>query len=91
LRIHVRCFGHLRKTLGHQLDIELDAGATIGGLLRELGSRMGKAPRLIDGEGEIAPNLSVLVNGLSANLLDGPAHPLSDGDVVSLLPPSGGG
>ena len=91
MQINLRAFGELKKRLGHQLTLPLDEGSEVGDLLRLIGEKLGAPDKLVSPEGEIAENLSVLVNGLSVNVGAGAREPLSDGDVVSLLPPAGGG
>ncbi len=91
MRVRIRAFGELRRRLGHQTEVDLEPGSVVGDLLGVLGERIGSPEKLIGPDGEVAENLSVLVNGLSVNVGKGPGEALSDGDVVSLLPPSGGG
>lgn len=91
MRITIRAFGDLKKKLGHQFECELPAGSAVGDLLRALGQKLGSPDRFIDAENEINPAIIVFLNGLSVNVGNRAAEPLGDGDVVSLLPPSGGG
>jgi MoaD family protein len=91
MRVRVRAFGGLKKVLGHQFEIDLEGDSKVEDLLRLLGRRLDSPEKLLTPEGELAENLSVLLNGLSVNVGKKSREPLSEGDVVSLLPPSGGG
>ncbi len=91
MRLTVRAFGDLRKMIGHEFEVELDRGARVGDLLRSVGAKAGSPDKLVSKEGKIAEHLSVLVNGLSINVGEGVEEELRDGDVISLLPPAGGG
>ena len=91
MNVRVRAFSGLKKALGHQFDVEVEEGAILRDLLRLLGERMDNPEKLLDEDGDLAENLSVLINGLSVNVGKKAEEPLSNGDVVSLLPPSGGG
>ena len=91
MRVHIRAFGDLKKKLGHQFDVELDNGSKIGDLLRTLGEKVGSPRRFINEENEIDAAIVVFLNGLSVNVGIRAEEPLKEGDVVSLLPPSGGG
>jgi MoaD family protein len=91
MNVRVRAFSGLKKALGHQFEVEVEDGAILRDLLRILGERMGSPDKLVGDDGDLAENLSVLINGLSVNVGKKAEEPLSDGDVVSLLPPSGGG
>ena len=89
--VRVRAFGGLKKKLGHQFDVEIEEDSNIGDLLRLLGERLDSPEKLLGPDGDLAENLSVLLNGLSVNVGKKAGEPISDGDVVSLLPPAGGG
>jgi molybdopterin synthase sulfur carrier subunit len=91
MNVRVRAFSGLKKALGHQFEVEVEEGAILRDLLRLLGDRMNSREKLLGEDGDLAENLSVLINGLSVNVGKKAEEPLSDGDVVSLLPPSGGG
>jgi molybdopterin synthase sulfur carrier subunit len=87
MRIRVRAFGDLARALGKDLEMELPSGADVGELLARIGAQTGKP----SAEGEPKPNLVVLVEGLNIQFLDKLRTRLNEGDVVSILPPAGGG
>jgi MoaD family protein len=91
MNVRVRAFSGLKKKLGHQFEVEIEEGAILRDLLHLLGERMDSPEKLLGEDGDLAENLSVLINGLSVNVGKKAEEPLSNGDVVSLLPPSGGG
>jgi molybdopterin synthase sulfur carrier subunit len=87
MRIKVRAFGDLARALGKDLEMELPSDADVGELLARIGAQTGKTSP----DGEPKPNLVVLVEGLNIQFLDKLRTRLNDGDVVSILPPAGGG
>ncbi len=91
VRVRVRAFAQLGKALGHEFDLRVKSGSTVGDLLRILEDRIGRGSKLVSCDGTIPAGLSVLLNGLSVQLSGGSRTALSEGDVVSLLPASAGG
>ena len=88
MRVSVKLLGYLRIDLGQkEVDLELPEGASISdGLVRlveELGPAASRA--LVRPAG----GYNVLF-GLNGRAVE-PSTPLSDGDVVTLFPPSAGG
>ncbi|MBO3802589.1 MAG: MoaD/ThiS family protein [Candidatus Brockarchaeota archaeon] len=90
MRVKVKVFGDLAKSLGKEMVLDLPQGSTVGDLLAKLGKR--KEPALDGDSGNGAKqSLVVLVGGLNVRFLDEEMTKLNDGDTVSLLPPAGGG
>lgn len=89
MRVQVRLFSHLRLSLGTRgLALELPDGSTVATVLKELSRRVGpELQRSVIGDGEDGYRLVALVNSRRA----GVTSALSDGDVIALLPPLGGG
>jgi len=91
MQVRVRVFGDLAKILGKDLAVELPTGSTVGDLLNKLGERHGKLiGKMSEGEVQNA-NLVVLLGGLNVQFLRKLETILNEGDVVSFLPPAGGG
>jgi len=92
MRVRVRVFGDLSKILGKELAVDLPLGSTVGDLLDELGERHAELRGdVAEGEGGNRSNVVVLLGGLNTQFLRGRETILNEGDVVSLLPPAGGG
>lgn len=90
MRVQVRLFSHLRLSLGTRgLALELPDGSTVTTVMEELSRRVGpELQRSVIGDGdEDGYRLVALVNSRRA----GVTSALSDGDVIALLPPLGGG
>ena len=89
MQVHLRLFSHLRVALGRRdLDLELPEGATVATVLERLRSMVpSELESMISGGAEGGYRLVVLVNGRRT----GPDKLLQDGDVITLLPPLGGG
>jgi MoaD family protein len=89
VRVTVRLFSHLRLALGQRmLDMELPAGATAADVMERLRTLTGpELESMIVGGPEGGYRLVVLVNDRRAQA----ERPLHEGDVLSLLPPLGGG
>lgn len=91
MQVKIRVFGDLAKILGKDLVVDLPLGSTVGDLLNELGERHTELTgKMSEGEEQNA-NLVVLLGGLNVQFLRKLETILNEGDVVSLLPPAGGG
>jgi len=91
MQVRVRVFGDLAKVLGKELAVDLPLGSTVGDLLNELGERHAKLTGKISAGENRNANLVVLLGGLNVQFLRKLETILNEGDVVSLLPPAGGG
>ena len=76
---------------GREQDRDYDAD-TVGGVLRAIEAEWPDLEgELLDDDGEIRPQLSVLLNGREVLHLDGPATAIGDDDTLSVFPPVAGG
>lgn len=88
--VRVRIFGDLAKSLGKEMIVDLPSGSTVQDLIDELG---GKSKKLSAISGDDIPKTDfiVLIGGLNVQFIKKFKTILKEGDVVSLLPPAGGG
>ena len=89
LHVQVRLYSHLRLAMGKRtLDLDLPGGATVSTVMERLRPMVGSdvESMIVDKE-RGGYRLVALVNGHRA----GSDVALREGDVVSLLPPLGGG
>jgi molybdopterin synthase sulfur carrier subunit len=93
MQIELRFFANFREAVGSKtVRREYDDVETVGDVLRAIESEWPELEGdILDGSGEIKPQLSVLKNGREVLHLDGPATPLEDGDTLSVFPPVAGG
>lgn len=94
VNVRVRTILGLREIIGaREIRLALDEGATTKDLLRLLfekyGSRLRR--RIVDSGGTIHPYITILINGREISFLGGMETRLTEGDVISILPPVGGG
>jgi len=93
----VRFFTSLREITGKReesVEFTEDKAVTISMVLDRLSKRYGKsfvAYVFDDKTREPKGFLQFLVNGRSASTLEGLSTKLSDGDVLAIIPPVGGG
>ena len=93
----MRFFAALRELVGKKVEsLEVRNGeeVTVERVLKSLVELYGKdfVEYVFDGEtGDIQGYLTLLVNGRSVTALDGLRTRLTDGDVLAILPPVGGG
>jgi MoaD family protein len=71
----------------------LDADAdTVGAALEQIGARHpGFLQRIVVGEGELRPYVNVFVGSENVRSFSGLDTPVSDGDIVSIIPAVAGG
>ena len=97
LKVSVRFFAALRELVGKKVEhTEFSGGeeVTVEKVLKRLVELYGKdfIEYVYDQEtGEIQSYLTLLVNGRSIATLEGMRTRLTDGDVLAILPPVGGG
>ncbi|WP_254545753.1 ubiquitin-like small modifier protein 1 [Halomarina pelagica] len=93
MELELRFFANFREAVGSKtIEREYDAGATVGEVLAALESEFdGLEGLLLDDEGDIRSQLSVLKNGREVLHMDGTETTLEDGDSMSVFPPVAGG
>jgi MoaD family protein len=95
--VSVRFFTSLREIVGKREEtLEFSDGEkiTVNTVLKRLAERYGKdfVNYLYDSKtGDVKGFLQFLINGRSASTLKGLETELSDGDVLAIIPPVGGG
>lgn len=91
--LELRFFATFREAVGRKsIERDFAGSVTVGEVLSELEAEFPElAGELLDDEGSIRPQLSVLQNGRQVIHLDGTETPLDDGDQLSVFPPVAGG
>ncbi|MHB9863584.1 MoaD family protein [Streptomyces sp. YIM S03343] len=90
--MHIKYFATFRELTGERsFDLD-DPPADIAGLLELLSTRYGeKFRRAVLADGQLGPELILLVNGRNVRLTGGLATPLTTRDDVSVFPMVAGG
>jgi len=93
MHLELRFFATFRAAVGRKtVEREFPDGSTVGDVLAALESEYHDMEgRLLDDDGAIREQLSILKNGRGVVHMDGAATPLSDGDSLSVFPPVAGG
>lgn len=93
MNLELRSFATFREAIGQKtIEREYEEGATVRDVLADLESEFDELDgQLLDDEGAIQPQLSILKNGRDVTHARGPETPLESGDTVSLFPPIAGG
>lgn len=94
LEIEVRLYAMLREISNKKMErVALPEKSSIRDLLDHMISKYGRefAWYIYDSENQPRSYLSYIVNGININSLNGFDTILRDGDIVSILPPVGGG
>lgn len=91
--VECRFFATFREAVGERtVDRTFEDGTAVGEVLRTLESEhAGLAGELLDDEGEIRPQLSVMLNGRDVVHEEGTETVIEDGDRLSVFPPVAGG
>lgn len=95
--LELRFFATFREAVGRkEITREFDAGGAggvdVGTVLVALEAEFPElAGELLDDEGDVRPQLSVLKNGREVVHLEGTETVLEDGDRLSVFPPVAGG
>ena len=90
-KVTVRMFTSLRALTGTR-EMELEA-ADVQEVITKLSKQFGEKfnQMILESDGSLKTYYHVLVNGRHVRLQQGLQTPLSDGDIVALFPPIGGG
>lgn len=93
MQLELRFFATFRAIVGQKvLEREVPDGSTVGDVLRILESEYpDMEDRLLDEDGVIREQLSVLKNGQEVVHMQGAETPMGDGDTLSVFPPVAGG
>jgi molybdopterin synthase sulfur carrier subunit len=91
MQVRVRIFGDLAKSLGKEMIVDLPSGSTVEDLIDELGEKSKKLSERMSRDDEPKTDFIVLIGGLNVQFIQRLKTILKEGDVVSLLPPAGGG
>ncbi len=94
MEVEVRYYAMLREIAGKRFErVALPEGSTVRDLIDLLVERYGEGFEryIYDGEKRVRGYLSYMLNGVNINSLEGFETPIRDGDILSLLPPIGGG
>lgn len=93
MQIELRFFATFRAAVGQKtVEREYPDGATVGEVLSAIEEEWPEmAGDILDEDGSILPQLSVLKNGREVVHMEGPDTPLEDGDRLSVFPPVAGG
>ena len=94
MEVDVKFYAMLREATGKKLEtVVLPEKSSVGDLIDLLVERYGDrfGYYIYDKQKRVRDYLSFMLNGVNVNSLSGFETLLSDGDVVSFLPPIGGG
>jgi molybdopterin converting factor small subunit len=92
MHVRVRVFSDIASEIGGNHILDLDEGATVRDLTKEVARRTGQRRRGYLGRYRIGgADLAILVNGRNIDLLEGIETVLRDGDDVVLLIQNMGG
>ncbi|MFQ6053780.1 MAG: ubiquitin-like small modifier protein 1 [Candidatus Bathyarchaeia archaeon] len=94
MEVEVKYYAMMREIAGRKVErVTLPPKSSVGDLIDLLVERYGaEFERYIyDREKQVRDYLSYMLNGVNINSLDRFETALKDGDVLSLLPPVGGG
>jgi MoaD family protein len=93
MRLELRFFATFRAIVGQKVvEREFSDAETVGDVLAALeGEYPDMEDRLLDEDGEIREQLSILKNGRGVIHMEGAATPMEDGDTLSVFPPVAGG
>ncbi len=97
LQVSVRFFTTLREVIGKReetLKFKDGEPVTVSSVLKKLAEHYGKSFTEYGYDsktGEVKGFLQFLINGRSASTCEGLETRLSDGDILAIIPPVGGG
>ncbi|MFW9800100.1 MAG: ubiquitin-like small modifier protein 1 [Candidatus Thorarchaeota archaeon] len=93
MKVKVRFYAHLRDLVGKKgtMELDLEEGATISELLKELLLDSQVRETFLDKNQEIKSDITILKNGREIKFLSGMETGLSSGDEISFFPVVAGG
>lgn len=93
MELELRFFANFRSAVDEKtITREYDDDATVGDVLSALEEEFeGLEGNILDDDGEILPQLSVLKGGREVLHMEGTETTLEDGDRLSVFPPVAGG
>jgi len=94
MEVEVKLYAMLREIASKKLEkVDLPEKASMRDLIDFLISKYGEefGTYIYDADKQVRNYLSYMINGVNINSLNGFETTLKDGDVISLLPPVGGG
>ena len=94
MEVEVKLYAMLREIASKKLEkVDLPEKASMRDLIGFMISKYGEefGTYIYDADKKVRNYLSYMINGVNINSLDGFETTLKDGDVISLLPPVGGG
>lgn len=93
MELELRFFATFRPIVGGKtIEREYPDGSAVGDVLRALETEFEELEgSLLEGDGDIPGQVTVLRNGRDVVHLEGTATPLTDGDTLSIFPPVAGG
>lgn len=92
MQLTLKFFATFREAVGSKLtEREVPEGATVGDVLADLEAEYeGLEGQLLE-DGELRPQINVLLDGREVLHMEGPDTGLSDGDTLAVFPPVAGG
>ena len=92
MNVTVKIFAEFREFLGQELIISIPESETVRGLLYILGKRhVAFLPKILEHDGQLKPNVSILENGRNIKFIKDLDTKLAEGDIVAIFPPLAGG
>ncbi|MFX0098640.1 MAG: ubiquitin-like small modifier protein 1 [Candidatus Hodarchaeota archaeon] len=93
MRIKVRFFAYLSEIAGinGKLEFDIEEGSNITQFLEALFKSHYIREKLLDEQGELKPDINILINGREIKFLSGMDTLLEPGDEISIFPPVVGG
>lgn len=92
MQLTLKFFATFREAVGSKtIEREFDDGATVGAVLGALESEFeGLSGRLLE-DGDLRPQINVLLDGREVLHMEGVDTAAADGDTLSVFPPVAGG